>query len=112
MEPVSVLVAAAVFVVGWLVGRHARLKSAPKQPKPWCLCDHHYGTHDPETGECRSEDKERFQETPGAFYKDVWVQCACVRYTGPQPVEQYWVPPSADMNIVTAPRAIDRGRRD
>jgi hypothetical protein len=112
IDPVSVLIAAALFAVGWLLGRHARLKSTPKQPKPICLCGDHYGTHDPVTGECQAQEKERFQQDAGGFSRDVWVRCACVRYTGPQPVEQYWVPPAADMSIVTAPRAIEpRGER-
>lgn len=108
IDPLSVLVAAVVFVAGWLAGRHARLKSAPKQPKPICMCGHHYGTHDPENGICQTQYVERFQERPTSGHKDIWVSCDCVRYTGPQPVEQYWVPPAADMNIVTAPRAIER----
>lgn len=105
IDPISVAVAAVVFVGGWLTGRHARLKRTPRQPKPWCLCGHQYGAHDPSTGECVEQEKER------ANYTDIWVTCSCVRYTGPQPVEQYWVPPSADMDIVTAPRPLDRGDR-
>lgn len=112
IDPISVAIAAAVFVGGWLTGRHARLKRAPRrQPEPWCLCEHQYGAHDPETGACGTQDTERFQEHPGGMYADVWVTCPCVRYTGPQPIEQYWVPPSADMDIVTAPRPVERGGR-
>jgi hypothetical protein len=103
MDPISVVVTAAVFTAGWLLGRHARLKARPKQPKPWCLCEHHYGAHDPETGQCQEKSMERVNHV------DTWVACPCVRYVGPQPVEQYWVPPAADMNIVTAPRPIERG---
>lgn len=99
IDPISLLVAAALLGAGWLLGRHARLKSAPKQPKPMCMCDHHYGTHDAETGACQEAWTEKVN------YHDTWVNCSCVRYTGPQPIEQYWVPPSADMSIVTAPLA-------
>ena len=109
IDPVSILIAAALIAAGWLLGRHARVKSAPKAIQPICLCGHHYGTHDPKTGGCGVEVKERFQPTGGGYYKDVWRACACVRYTGPQPVEQYWVAPAADMSIVTAPRTVERG---
>jgi hypothetical protein len=102
MDPLSVAITLGVLGVGWLIGRHGRLKSAPKQPKPICLCGHQYGAHDPNTGDCGTAELERVN------YRDVWSDCACVRYTGPQPVEQYWVPPAADMSIVTAPREVDR----
>jgi hypothetical protein len=102
MDPLSVLIAAAVFAAGWLVGRHARLKAKPKAPKPICMCGHHYGEHDPDTSVCNNQEIERIN------YSDKWVACACLRYTGPQPVEAYWAPPMADMNIVTAPRPIER----
>lgn len=102
IDPFSVAITLGVFGVGWLVGRHARLQAGPKQPQPICLCEHHYGAHDPATGACNAAELERVN------YTDKWADCACLRYTGPQPVEQYWVPPAADMSIVTAPREIDR----
>lgn len=102
IDPLSVAVTLGVLGVGWLLGRHARIKSAPKQPKPVCMCGHHYGTHDPKTGACGDgEDEQRWSSNKGTHF--VTVSCSCVRYTGPQPIEQYWVPPSADMSIVTAP---------
>jgi hypothetical protein len=103
----SVLLAAALFAGGWLLGRHARLKSTPKPEQPICLCEHHYGAHDPETGQCQVD----FWRKPGAGYEPQLADCPCVRYTGPQPVEQYWVPPAADMSIVTAPRQVERGEQ-
>lgn len=104
IDPVSALVVLGSLGAGWLLGRHARLKSAPPEPpQPICLCEHAYGFHDPQTGACQegtvvnffSDKRGRYQET---------LRCDCRRYTGPQPVEQYWVPPAADMRIVTAPR--------
>ncbi len=107
IDPMSVALALGLLGAGWLLGRHTRLKSAPKQPKPICLCGHHYGTHDPETGACN----EQWQESPWSSTRGTYqvsVECTCLRYVGPVPVEQYWVPPAADMSIVTAPRPIDR----
>jgi hypothetical protein len=104
IDPVGALLVAGFFAAGWVVGRFARLGAKPKQPKPICLCEHQYGAHDPRTGKCRTQEKIRFQVKPALPSADVWVTCPCVRYTGPQPVEQYWVPPAADSSIVTAPR--------
>ncbi|MER7280512.1 hypothetical protein ABT369_39345 [Dactylosporangium sp. NPDC000244] len=103
IDPISAGVAVGLLSAGWLLGRHARLKAAPRQPKPVCMCGHHYGTHDPQQGCCEAQDLEKVN------FKDVWVDCACVRYTGPQPVEQFWVPPAADMTIVAAPRPVEGG---
>ena len=110
LDLASVAVTLGALGTGWLLGRHARLRRTPNQPgqpQPICLCGHHYGTHDSATGGCGAQSKERFQGRPGGDYCDVWIPCACVRYTGPQPVEQYWVPPAADMTIVTAPRPVE-----
>jgi hypothetical protein len=52
MDPVTVGLAVALLVAGWVTGRYARLKSTPKPLQPICLCGHHYGTHDPKTGGC------------------------------------------------------------
>jgi hypothetical protein len=104
IDPISVGLTAAIFAAGWVAGRRSRRKAGPKSPPlPWCMCQHHYGAHDPQTGRCTSQHTERLQERPGGSYGDVWVDCSCRRYVGPQPVEQYWVPPAADMSIVTAP---------
>jgi hypothetical protein len=103
IDPVSALVVLGSLGAGWLLGRHARLKSAPpKPPQPICLCGHAYGIHDPETGACNEAHIKR--ENRGGFIYTDEIACPCLRYTGPQPVEQYWVPPAADMRIVTAPR--------
>lgn len=114
LDPISVASTLGLFAAGWLFGRHARLKRTPERPqlRPMCMCAHHYGAHDPQTGACQAQDKERFQRSPGGNYRDVWVDCPCVRYTGPQPVEQYWVPPAADMSIVVAPRPVDQPTKE
>jgi hypothetical protein len=103
MDPVTVALAAALFSGGWLVGRHARLKAKP--PLPYCLCKHHYGDHDPDNGICQAAWQEKQRSWDKATR---WVErgCNCVRYTGPQPVEQFWVPPAAEMTIITAPRPV------
>lgn len=99
IDPISAATAVALVGAGWLIGRHARLRRVP--PKPVCMCGHHYGTHDPEDGFCCAEVRRTVNTIQSV------ARCVCVRYTGPQPVEQFWVPPSADMTIVTAPRPAD-----
>ncbi len=102
IDPLSVLVAAALFAVGWLTGRHARLKAVPAPVLPICTCGDAYGYHDPETGACNQATVVDFYSAAkGRHQKEL--PCGCLRYTGPQPVEQYWVAPAADMSIVTAP---------
>lgn len=113
IDPVSVAIALALLGAGWLAGRHARLKATPKPPvpvQPYCLCDHHYGAHDPDTGACNESEVHSFFSDKRGKYQEA-LDCACLRYTGPQPVEQYWVPPAADMSIITAPRAVEGDSR-
>ena len=93
IDLLSVAITLGVLGIGWLVGRHGRLKSAPKQPKPICMCEHHYGDHDPDDGGCGAQ-VEVTTYVQGVGYRDLWRPCSCGRYTGPQPVEQYWVPPA------------------
>jgi hypothetical protein len=101
IDPLSATIVVTTFAAGWVVGRISRRKVPPGPVLPICLCGHHYGAHDPKTGACGTRVR-----TKVTTYHDL-IPCACARYTGPQPVEQYWVPPAADMNIVTAPRAIE-----
>lgn len=94
IDPASVAITLALLGAGWLLGRHARLRTTLKSVQPICLCKHAYGFHAPQTGACQK--------------RDGWGgRCDCRRYTGPQPVEQYRVPPAADMSIITAPRAVE-----
>lgn len=102
IDPASVGIAVALLGTGWLIGRHGKLKSTPKQPKPICMCEHHYGMHHPETGQCQH------RKLRTVNLANQWVMCRCVLYTGPEPIKQYWVAPAADMSIVTAPREIQR----
>lgn len=108
IDPFSVAIALALLGAGWLAGRHARLRAAkpPKPVQPICLCEHHYGAHSPDTGACNASDMRSFFDDNRGRYQEA-LDCACLRYTGPQPIEQYWVPPAADMSIITAPRAVE-----
>jgi hypothetical protein len=65
-------------IVGWVLGQRTRQLPALEQPRPVCGCTHHYSMHDPKTGEC--------QVAVGDG------ECACVRYTGPVPLTEYYAP--------------------
>jgi hypothetical protein len=97
----------ALFALGWLTGRIARRRAVRPagQPDPVCLCGHHYGTHDPGTGACVAVEVVTMHSSrKGTYQADH--PCPCLRYTGPQPIEQFWVPPVADAALVTAPRPL------
>lgn len=87
---------AALVVIGILIGVVLRsLPARRKGHKPVeavCGCKHHHSMHDPETGACNAEvavDKHnKYGEWTGKEYKP----CACVRYTGPEPLPSYFAP--------------------
>ena len=108
-DPLSLLAGATLVDAGWLTGRHARLKAAPKPILPICLCEHAYGFHDPKTGACKEGTVVKLYSSARGQYQET-LRCDCRRYTGPQPVEQYWVAPTADLHIATAPRLPDDDR--
>lgn len=79
------------FALSWLsIGAgyvvHARInKSAvPALPKPICMCEHHYGEHEPKTGVCNVTTVRISPVDIGRSFR-----CACLRYTGPEPLSQY-----------------------
>jgi hypothetical protein len=94
----AMLEGALILLAGILAGRllPGRRKGPrlPESPKPVCGCGHHYAMHDPKTGECNVAVK-------GAPVKwDRWdnpikwemTGCACLRYTGPEPLPSYYAP--------------------
>ena len=57
MEPVSLLVGAALLAAGFLGGRISRRKPTPPPaaPAPLCGCGHTLSQHDTETNTCYAE---------------------------------------------------------
>lgn len=80
-------------------------KRQQDESKPICMCGDHYGTHDPQTGACNAKKIEDFYSSEDGKYQKT-LGCDCLRYVGPVPIETYWVPPAADMNLITAPRPL------
>jgi hypothetical protein len=74
-------------VIGALIGRMAwparGMAPKPGEPKPVCGCKHHYSMHD-QSGRCH-EQEWRYSKGEGEH----WVDCACQRYTGPEPLPEF-----------------------
>ena len=77
--------------VGWLLrslpGRRGDL--GPELVEAVCGCTHHHSMHDPETGKCNAAVAvTAYDEYGGAAGKE-YASCACLRYSGPEPLPTY-----------------------
>jgi hypothetical protein len=83
----GLLEGAGILLVGMLVGRFwPTRRQGPRPPRsitPICGCKHELSFHDPKTSQCHAWDK-----MPG--YRPL--QCKCRRYTGPEPLTEYYAP--------------------
>jgi hypothetical protein len=95
IDPISIGLAVILFAAGWITGRAARLRSTRNPPsvRPICECCHHYGTHTDEG--CNAAVIQRVWDR-NAGYINKHVSCACLRYVGPVPLDQFWTPPIPD----------------
>lgn len=104
----DVLDGGGLVLVGMAVGRVARRRAKPppkknKPTRPTCDCGHSVAMHDTETTRCQTVDRV-VQEKRGAItntysqitgYETVIYgnkACTCQRYTGPEPVFDFYVP--------------------
>lgn len=103
---------AVIFAAGAVFGRvmPARRKNPKlrKPPEPICGCEHHYSLHDPETKKCHGSVQSSGGRVPvrdekGRPARDAWgdvvftsnhelLPCGCRRYTGPEPLPEYYAP--------------------
>jgi hypothetical protein len=84
----GIIEGAAAVIIGLLLGRF--LPGRRKGLKPVeavCGCDHHYSMHDPGTGACNAT-------VQVSHYGGSWgyEPCACVRYSGPEPIPSLYAP--------------------
>jgi len=80
MDPVTLLVGAAIAAAGYLAG-HATRRDPPLPPvevKPICSCDDPKSMHENGVGRCS------YVHEPGTGYAH---QCPCQVYIGPEPFE-------------------------
>lgn len=95
-DPLSLIVGAGLLGGGWVAGRVSRRRAA-QQPQPvdaLCGCGHNLALHDRESGDCHAESMRK----TGYGIKE-WARCGCQRYTGPTPLEDFFVPPSLPPSV-------------
>lgn len=69
----------------WMGVLHTLNKPRPittTEPKPICGCKHHFSMHTKQ-GKCMDK----------VIRGSYWEPCPCVKYIGPVPVTEIWVPP-------------------
>ncbi|MGY1695294.1 MULTISPECIES: hypothetical protein [unclassified Geodermatophilus] len=94
MEPVSLVVGAALLAVGFVAGRLGRRRPAapPPNPVPLCGCGHALSQHDTETNTCYAELRRDTYDKRGRWAGHTWVPCTCRQYVGPRPIDEVFVP--------------------
>jgi hypothetical protein len=81
-------------LVGFVLGRVHRPARTVKPVAPICACGHPLSTHRRDTNECVKEIKhEYWTSSAGTVVK--FKPCPCVRYVGPEPLPEVWIPPAA-----------------
>ncbi|MFC4868013.1 MULTISPECIES: hypothetical protein [Streptomonospora] len=104
MEPVSLVVGAAIALGGVMIGRMMprrppypapppqvpAVSAKPATPQPICGCGHHLVFHDQETKMCQAQVviPGRWVGQSGGTYRP----CKCQGYRGPVPVDEYYAP--------------------
>lgn len=92
MADLSLLEGAGILAAGLAMGRFwpaRRRHPKPQKPsQPVCGCDHHLSYHDPDTGQCHG-----MMKIPSSGSRDSFHQsCTCRRYSGPEPLPEYYAP--------------------
>lgn len=83
MPDLALLEGAAILAAGMGIGRYwpaPRRRRVPKAVTPVCGCNHNVSFHDPKTGRCH-----KISSMDSS-------QCPCRRYTGPEPLPEYYAP--------------------
>ncbi|MFC7327403.1 hypothetical protein [Marinactinospora rubrisoli] len=102
MDPLSLVIGAAIALGGVLVGRalpnrrpgrpqpRQAVAAAPRSPQPICGCGHHLVFHDAEKRLCQAQVviPGRWTGEQSSSYR----KCMCQGYRGPLPVDEYYAP--------------------
>jgi hypothetical protein len=86
-DPVSLVTGAALVGVGWAAGRRRKRATSGETVVARCGCGHDIAMHDPQSQQCHAEIKRR------VYGMTHWARCGCRRYTGPQPITDFFAPP-------------------
>ena len=93
MEPITLLVGAALLGAGYVAGRLQRRRAAPPRPMtPVCGCGHPLSQHDPESSTCYAELRRDSYDKRGRWAGHTWVACSCRQYIGPRPIDEVFAP--------------------
>jgi hypothetical protein len=99
MDPLSMLIGAAILLIGiasgFALSRVLSPSARAETPRAICSCTHGLGQHDEVHGKCHGQVLRRNMRTgSGAWIGDQWVNCTCRHYDGPQPIEKYLATPT------------------
>jgi len=84
------LILLAGILLGTVLGRLPARRRDPEPVEAVCGCTHHHSMHDPETGKCNAAVAvTAYDEYGGAAGKE-YASCACLRYSGPLPLPEYY----------------------
>jgi hypothetical protein len=92
----AMLEGALILLAGILLGRFLPgRRKGPRPPKPVeavCGCTHHHAVHDPKTGACNASVPVNRYSKSGDWTGHDYRPCACVNYSGPLPLPEYFAP--------------------
>jgi hypothetical protein len=86
------LILAAGIVLGWLLRSLPARRKEPEPVKAVCGCTHHHSMHDPQTGACHAAVEVSRYNQHGGWTGKEYKACACRRYSGPEPLPEYYAP--------------------
>jgi hypothetical protein len=94
VEPVSLLIGAALLAVGYGAGLLTRRRPLPPPPPPVpvCGCGHPLSQHDTQTNTCYAELRRDTYDKRGRWAGVNWVPCTCRQYVGPRPIDEVFAP--------------------
>ncbi len=95
MEPVSLVIGAALLAAGFVAGRIGRRRppaGPPPLPTPVCGCGHTLSQHDTGTNTCYAELRRDSYDKRGRWAGHTWVPCTCRQYVGPRPIDEVFLP--------------------
>ncbi|PWW24981.1 hypothetical protein JD79_04175 [Geodermatophilus normandii] len=94
MEPISLVVGAALLAMGFVAGRLGRRRPAGPPPVPTavCGCGHPLSQHDTESNTCYAELRRDTFDKRGRWAGHSWVPCTCRQYVGPRPIDEVFLP--------------------
>lgn len=99
MDPITLLIGAALLLLGLMLGIPTGMLLSQRRVSPAlqtiCSCEHGYGQHDEVHGKCHGQVlRKDMRSSTGYRIDDQWVDCTCRHYDGPQPIEKYLATPT------------------